>query len=162
MGLPSIINPAEQNRPAAQVKLEQEEEIYNKLYVKATEDFIHKDDFNAWKEKFEKKLDIQNRAISSLASALQAALTAMDTLIATHVHAVPGVTPGPGSTAASPSMIKTSPVIQYTGQPAAEKLTDQIAKSYIDNSSISGFDSSIEQRKKSKTQLKPPLSSENI
>lgn len=157
MAIPSIINPVEQNRPAAQVKLEQEEEVYNKLYVRITDDFIHKDDFNAWKEKLEKKLDLQNQAIATLAANLQKALTALDTAMATHTHL--GAAPGSPVT---PSGILTSPAVSYSGQPASEKLNDQLAKSYIDNSAISGFDSSIERRKKSQTKLKPPLSAESV
>lgn len=157
MALPSIINPAEQNRPAAQVKLEQEEEIYNKLYVKMSEDYVHKDDFNAWKEKFELKLFTQNTDLQNVFSALQTALTILDTVMATHTHV--GAAPG---SPVSPSGIISAPTVAYSGQPASEKLTDQLAKSYIDNSAVSGFDSSIERRKRSRTQLKPPLSAESV
>lgn len=143
------------NKPASQVKKDQEEEVYNKLYPKMTSDFVHIKDMEEWIKKIEADFRAQNDEIRRAFEAVKADLNTLGTAMGTHAHPVAGTT-------ASPTGVVIIPTTTYTGTATTKKIDDVKAKSLIDNSAISGFDGSTEVRKKSTTRLTPPLSADKI
>lgn len=154
MAIPGI-DITSMNRPASEVKKEQEEEVYNKLYPKMVGDFIHKDDFENFRRELIQQLNTQNASIAKAFTDVLTQLNILAGVIGGHGHPVAGAT-------ASPIGIAPPVSLTYTGSHAQPTYSDIKANSYIDQAAVSGFDGSVEVRKRSVTRLTPPFSAEKL